>query len=66
MDEVRTARSYLSPCDARVHFGLGGAARIESVQVTWPSGKVTRVRDVPVNQVLSVSEEGKGDDAASR
>jgi tetratricopeptide (TPR) repeat protein len=32
--------SFLSACDQRVHFGLGTAARIESIEVRWPSGRV--------------------------
>jgi enediyne biosynthesis protein E4 len=34
--------SYLSANDHRLHFGLGEATRIESVEVRWPSGKVDR------------------------
>jgi tetratricopeptide (TPR) repeat protein len=32
--------SFQSACDPRLHFGLGGAAGVESVEVTWPSGRV--------------------------
>src|SRR5262249_39218575 len=38
--------SYLSASDPRLHFGLGGAARIEVVEVTWPSGRIDRYRDL--------------------
>ncbi len=31
--------SFLWSCDKRVHFGLGGAEKIESVTVKWPSGR---------------------------
>ncbi len=34
--------SYLSACDPRLHFGLGTADRIESVEVRWPSGQIDR------------------------
>jgi hypothetical protein len=34
--------SFQSACDPRLHFGLGGAASAESVEVTWPSGRVDR------------------------
>jgi thioredoxin-like negative regulator of GroEL len=41
--------SYLSACDPRMHFGVGTAARVDAVEVTWPSGRVDRYRDLPVD-----------------
>jgi hypothetical protein len=38
VDEVRSGSSYNSNNDMRVHFGLGDATRIDSVEVRWPSG----------------------------
>ncbi|MFN3650837.1 MAG: CRTAC1 family protein [Armatimonadota bacterium] len=54
--EVRTARSYATVCDGRVHFGLGDVTEIERVEVRWPSGAVSRVDNVRANQVLVVEE----------
>ncbi len=34
--------SYQSASDPRLHFGLGEAARVESIEVKWPSGRVDR------------------------
>jgi hypothetical protein len=34
--------SYEAAGDPRVHFGLGDADRVESVEVRWPSGRVDR------------------------
>jgi hypothetical protein len=36
--------SYQSASDPRLHIGLGTADRIDSVEVTWPSGRVDRFR----------------------
>ena len=43
VDEVRSGSSYVSNSDMRVHFGLGAASKIESVQVRWPSGLVEKI-----------------------
>jgi enediyne biosynthesis protein E4 len=32
--------SYLSACDRRIHLGLGGARRVDRLEVAWPSGRV--------------------------
>ncbi|HZP83369.1 MAG TPA: CRTAC1 family protein, partial [Chthonomonadaceae bacterium] len=50
-----TARSYLSACDPRLHFGLG-PQKVEQLTVRWPSGKVTTLASPPVNRYLKVEE----------
>jgi len=42
IDEVRSADSYVSSSDVRVHFGLGNALVIEQLQVRWPDGTVEK------------------------
>jgi hypothetical protein len=37
-DEVRSGSSFISNNDMRVHFGLGAATKIDSVEVRWQSG----------------------------
>jgi len=41
--------SYQSAPDPRLHFGLGEAGRIESVEVRWPGGRVDRIEDLPAD-----------------
>ena len=38
------------------HFGLGEAAQVDSLTIRWPGGRVQTITDVPVNQVLQVTE----------
>lgn len=38
--EVRSGGSYISQNDRRVHFGLGNAANVDSVEIRWPDGTV--------------------------
>jgi hypothetical protein len=58
-DDVRSGGSYYSQNDLRVHFGLGKAATVASIEVKWPSGIVDTLRDLPVNQTIVVRE-GEG------
>jgi hypothetical protein len=61
--EVRGGGSYYSQNDFRVHAGLGEAARIDRVEVVWPSGAEEVWRDVPVRRIVTLVE-GKGDAVA--
>jgi hypothetical protein len=58
-DEVRGGGSYLSQNDLRLHFGLGSATKIDSVEVRWPSGKIELLKDVPADKIYTVVE-GQG------
>ena len=47
VDEVRSGSSYSSNSDMRVHFGLGSASKVDSVEVRWPSGLAERFTAAP-------------------
>lgn len=51
--------SYASSNDLRLHFGLGAAAKVDRVEVRWPSGAVERLTLPEVDRFYSV-EEGRG------
>jgi hypothetical protein len=55
-NEVRSGGSYYSQNDLRVHFGIGKAAKVKTIEVRWPSGKVDVLKDVTANQVVTVKE----------
>ena len=59
IDEVRSGGSYFSQNDLRVHFGLGKAEKVETLEVRWPSGQVDRMKDIKPNQLVYVKE-GEG------
>jgi enediyne biosynthesis protein E4 len=68
VDEVRSGSSYDSNHDMRVHFGLGSVAKLDYIDVRWPSGLVERFSDVPVDKI-STLKEGSGkqsDDGAAK
>jgi hypothetical protein len=43
VEEIRSGGSYLSQSDLRAHLGLGPAARVDALEITWPSGGTERV-----------------------
>jgi hypothetical protein len=55
--EVRTSGSYASSNDPRLHFGLGAATRVETLEIRWPSGAEQAFEDLPVDRVIEVHEE---------
>lgn len=55
-NHVTTAVGYGCASDRRVHFGLGKDALIREMKVSWPSGTVQTLRDVKVDQILTVRE----------
>ena len=58
IEEVRSGGSYLSQNALRVHFGLGAAARVDLLEVRWPSGQIDVFRDLGVDQRIEVREGG--------
>jgi len=59
VQEVRGGGSYYAQNDLRVHFGLGGAKRVDRLDVRWPTGMEESWTDVMVNRILTL-EEGTG------
>jgi hypothetical protein len=57
--EVKSGSSYLGQNDLRVHVGLGESARIDRIDVRWPAGRTETIRDVAVNQIVTITE-GQG------
>ena len=58
-DQVRSGGSYLSQSDLRLHFGLGTASKIDSVEIRWPSGTTDTLTNLAADQFYAVLE-GKG------
>ena len=56
VDEVRSGSSYDSNSDMRVHFGLGSATKLDSVQIRWPSGLVESFDNLAVDKIHSIKE----------
>jgi enediyne biosynthesis protein E4 len=57
--DVLSGGSYLSSSDPRVHFGLGTAAKVDYMEIHWPSGAVEKLQLPAVDRIFTL-EEGKG------
>jgi enediyne biosynthesis protein E4 len=48
--------SYLASHDPREILGLGKAAKVDSVEIRWPSGKIDKLANLPLNGYVKVVE----------
>jgi hypothetical protein len=57
MDEVHSGSSVMSQGDLRLHFGLGKAEIVDTIEVKWPTTqKIERFPKVKANQILTIRE----------
>lgn len=50
------SRGYLSTVSPILHFGLRDFSIIDTIQISWPSGKVQILNDIAANQTLILEE----------
>lgn len=58
--EVKSARSYLSHSDPRIHIGLGQTNKIENLVISWPSGREQTVSNLAAGQGYVIQESSRG------
>jgi hypothetical protein len=58
--ELWPLNSYRSQMPSLVHFGLGDAARVERLEVRWPSGKVQVLTDLAADRYIVIDEDKEG------
>ena len=54
--ELRSNGSYASTHDQRVHFGLGAAESVASIEIQWPDGARQVLRDVQADRMITVQQ----------
>ena len=54
--QVRSGSSYLSQSELPLTIGLGTATKASRIQVKWPSGATTDLRDIPADRQLFIHE----------
>jgi hypothetical protein len=55
-NHMTTSVGYASSSHGPVHFGLGTEAKVEHVEIRWPSGIVQRLLNIAADRVLRVKE----------
>lgn len=55
-EQAKGGMGYMSASDPRIHFGLGKRTKIQSLEITWPSGQADKLTNVPVDQIIAVKE----------
>ncbi len=58
-DQKKGGMSYQSAQDPRLHFGLGEHRNIDHMEILWPSGETTRLKNIASNQIVAI-QEGSG------
>ena len=53
---VQSGTGYISQDDTRLHFGLGKAPVVESLEVRWPDGTSSKRENVEPNQILAITQ----------
>lgn len=56
--EAFFVRGFQSSVAPRIHFGLGAYAKIDSVKVLWPDGKMQVIKDILPNQIVDIKKNG--------
>jgi hypothetical protein len=54
--QAKGGMSYMLAHDLRIHFGLGQRKTIDSLEITWLSGTVDKLTNIPINQIITVKE----------
>jgi len=60
---LRSGSSYLSASELVLTFGLGQTAKVDSLELHWPSGQVDKLSNVAAGQTVTITE-GKGQTSA--
>ncbi|MFP6640738.1 MAG: CRTAC1 family protein [Myxococcota bacterium] len=53
---VNTGSGYLSGSSRRLHFGLGDATQVDQIEIDWPSGERTELRDLAADRRYEIIE----------
>ncbi|NER14640.1 hypothetical protein GWK08_14385 [Leptobacterium flavescens] len=55
--ELYTVRGFQASSEPAVYFGYGKASKVDSLKIVWPDGTYQLLKDLEVNQALTISPE---------
>ncbi len=55
--ELFTVRGFQSSSEPIIHFGYGDSQQVDSLKIVWPDGSFQLVKNIPVNQQITISPE---------
>ncbi|HEY5690680.1 MAG TPA: FG-GAP-like repeat-containing protein [Cyclobacteriaceae bacterium] len=61
LQELMPSRGFQSSMDYTMTFGVGEEDKIDSAQVIWPDGKLTKLKNVNTNQKITLSQADAAD-----
>lgn len=56
MRDIQAQSGYAGQNSLTVHFGLGDATQVDSLEIYWPSGEIQLLENIGVDEVLSLVE----------
>lgn len=56
VEQARGGMGYMCAHDPRIFFGLGKRNKIDLLEITWPSGQVDKLTNVPTDKIIAVKE----------
>jgi hypothetical protein len=54
--EVASGRGQISQSDLRVHFGLGSASEVTSLEVRWANGPTVRYPPPAIDAIVTIDQ----------
>ena len=54
--EIYAGESYMSANSFIAEFGLGKAAQVHTLQVTWTNGKIQMLQNISANQLIKITQ----------
>jgi hypothetical protein len=55
LKQMFKSRGFLSAIDSKLHYGIGDASAIDSIQIIWPNNEFQTIKSPKINQNLIVS-----------